>query len=91
MATKRLYWKCHTTRLLEEVLSNPGTSALQIPMTIFRSLLAQVAQRSAELNDDKLNLLMMRLTLYECADPLSENYNSAIMEQLEQKLEKAKS
>ena len=85
--TKTLKWRCHTTRLFEEIFCNTGTSALLQPLLIFRSILTEVAQRAIELNDDKLNLLMLRLTLYECADPLSENYNPAIIEQLEQKLE----
>ena len=83
---QRLYWRCHTTRLFEEILGNPDCAILQIPLSIFRSLLADVAQRCNEINDDKLNLLMMRLTLYECADPLSKNYNPDIIEELEKKL-----
>ena len=87
MTTENLNWRCHTTGLFEEILANPSCAILQKPLRIFRLMLADVAQRCIEINDDKLNLLMMRLTLYDCADPLSENYNPAIIEQLEQKLE----
>ena len=81
-----LSWKCHSPRLFEEILINPGCSALQQPLIIFRSILGEVAQRCIEIDDDKLNLLMLRLTLYECADPLSKSYNPNIIKQLEQKL-----
>lgn len=84
--TKQLNWKCHTPRLFDEILKNPGTSALQQPLIIFRSILAEVAQRAIELKDTRLNLLMVRLTLYECADPLCEGYNPDIVEQLEEAL-----
>ena len=87
METVGLTWKCHTPRLFEEILVNPGTSGLQQPLIIFRSILAEVAQRAIELNDDKLNLLMLRLTLYECADPLSSNHRPEIIRQLEAKLQ----
>lgn len=85
---QRLHWRCHTPRLFEEILLNPGCSALQQPLIIFRLILTEVAQRCIEVNDDKLNLLMLRLTLYECADPMSENYNPDIIAQLEQKVER---
>lgn len=83
----KLKWKCHTPKLFEEILVNPGTAMLRQPLIIFRAILAEVAQRAIELNDDELNLLMLRLTLYECADPMSKNYNSEIIRQLEAKLE----
>jgi len=87
---QRLNWRCHTTRLFEEILVNPGCAMLQQPLIILRSLLAEVAQRCIEINDDKLNLLMLRLTLYECADPLSENYDPDAIRQLEEKCEALK-
>lgn len=83
MTKTTLKWRCHTPRLFEEILLNPGTAALKQPLIIFRAILVEVAQRAIELNDDKLNLLMLRLTLYECADPMSENYNPDIVRKLE--------
>ncbi len=86
----KLFWKCHTPRLFEEILLNPGCTALWQPLNIFRSILIEIAERCIEINDDKLNLLMLRLTLYECADPLRENYNPDIIKQLEQKFKEIK-
>ncbi|KKK71434.1 hypothetical protein LCGC14_2913950 [marine sediment metagenome] len=87
LATKTtLKWRCHTPRLFDEILLNPGTSTLKQPLIIFRAILVEVAQRAIELNDDELNLLMLRLTLYDCADPLCKNYNPDIIHKLEQSL-----
>lgn len=85
---KKLDWKCHTPQLLNEILLNPGASALKQPLIIFRGILAEVAQRATELNDDKLNLLMLRLTLYSCADPLCEDYDPDIIKRIKKRLKK---
>lgn len=61
-------WKCHTPNLLNEILSNNGTGALQKPLNIFGKLLAEVAERAAKIDDPELNLLMLRLTLYDQGD-----------------------
>lgn len=63
-----LSWKCHTPNLLREVLNNPGTEMLRMPLNIFGRLLAEVAERASEINDPALNLLMLRLTLYDAGD-----------------------
>lgn len=62
-------WKCHTPNLLTETLKNPSTGVLRVPFNIFGKLLYAVAKRASELNDPELNLLMLRLTLYEAGDP----------------------
>ena len=62
-------WRCHTPNLLKEIAQNSGQPILSMPMTIFGHLLHAVAERAVELNDPQLNLLMMRMTLYENADP----------------------
>lgn len=68
-ATSKLDWSCHTPNLLKEVLTNESAGVLRMPLTIFGQLLAEVATRASELNDPALNLLMLRLTLYDVADP----------------------
>lgn len=61
-------WSCHTPNLLTEALCNPGMSIMNVPFNIFGKILAQVAQRAIELDDPAMNILMLRLTLYEVAD-----------------------
>ncbi len=73
--SKMLDWKCHTPRLFEEILTNPGALTLKIPLKILLLILGEVAQRAIELDDHELNCLMIRLTLFTCADPLSEDYD----------------
>ncbi len=87
MSKKRLDWKCHTPRLFEEILTNPGTSILQIPLKILLSILGEVAQRAIELDDDVLNSLMIRLTLFSCADPLSEDYDEEVVRKYTERVE----
>lgn len=70
-----LTFKIHTPAFLEEIMGNPGAGALKIPMSVFRRLLCHVAHRSSQLNDPILNRLMCDLTLYDIADPYSEDYN----------------
>lgn len=72
-------WSVHTPNLLEEVLSNPGAAALNIPINILGKILYAVAERAGELNDEKLNALMMQLTLYSVADPESPDYDVNIV------------
>ena len=73
--TQQLSWKVHVPRLCEELLLNPGTGILHVPLKILLRILGEVAERAIELNDDKMNALMIRLTLYSCADPLCDDYN----------------
>lgn len=76
-----LPWRVHTPNLTEEVLRNPTASILMQPMNIFRRILCEVAERASELNDDKMNALMMRLTLYEVSDPSSPQYDRQLVEE----------
>lgn len=74
MKTHLIGWKVHTPALLKEVLRNPGAGILAQPMRIFGDLLGQVAARAIELDDPKLNILMMRLALYDQADPEKHSF-----------------
>lgn len=51
--------------LLDEVLSNQGTSVLRTPILITKKLLSELAELAIEIDDNRLNLLMLRLGLYE--------------------------
>ena len=71
-------WKVNTPQFLREIMINSQVAGLKIPMQIFASLLAQVATRASELNDDELNALMCRLSLYEISDPYSKEYDEKL-------------
>ncbi len=72
---KDMEWRVNTVGLFKEVLENPGAGILHKPILIMLSLLEKVAKRAIELDDKELNKLMIRLTLYDRADPESENYD----------------
>jgi hypothetical protein len=71
-----LLWRVNTPQLLKEILCNNETQPLNKPIAIFGRILAEVAERATELNDDKLNALMCRLAMYEVSDPYSKEYDS---------------
>lgn len=73
--TKSAQFVVHTPNLLKELMNNPGTGVLNVPVSVFARLLAAVATRASELNDPELNALMCRLTLYDIADPESGDYD----------------
>lgn len=80
MKTETIYWKVHTPNLLKEMgNNNPSLACMRSPLMILADLLYQVGKRAAELNDPKLNELMMRLTIYESADPQSEHYDERLV------------
>lgn len=68
-ASEPIEWKVHVPHLLSEILCNSGAQALETPLRILGSLLHDVAARAAEIDDPALNLLMLRLTMYEAGDP----------------------
>ncbi len=70
-----LEWRVHTPNLLGEILNNKGTGVLRQPLIIFIKILSQVAERVAEIEDEKLIELMVRLTMYEFSDPQSKEYD----------------
>jgi len=79
-----VYWRVHTENLLKEALSNPGMSIMARPFQIFSRYLYDVANRASELGDAKLDSLMCRLTLYDCADPTSPHFDAKRLESVEQ-------
>ena len=82
MTENDLGWRVHTPNLLNEILVNKECAILKIPLTIFSTLLQQVGKRASELNDKELNKLMLRLTIYEIADPHSPNYDSKLVSKI---------
>ena len=86
MGKRTLTFRVHTPLLLKEITEcaiDKNTGVLKVPLNQFRILLLQVAERASQLNDAKLNKLMCDLTLYDEADPESENYNPELLEEVE--------
>lgn len=78
-------WRVNTPQLLREILNNGSiVGILSKPLAIFAELLAAVADRAIELNDPKLNHLMMRLALFEQGDPYSKGYDPDFYDASEQ-------
>jgi hypothetical protein len=76
---KKMQWRVNTPGLLKEIAQfTKEGGALRIPISVFGNLLAEVGERAAELNDDKLNALMCRLAIYEISDPYNENYDKEL-------------
>jgi hypothetical protein len=69
-------FKVHAPNLLKEILNNQACAVLKMPLIIFKGILEEVATRASQLNDVEMNKLMMRLALYEIADPESKEYDS---------------
>ena len=70
MAKKYMQFSVNTIGLLTEIVDcglDRRMGVLKTPINQFRHLLVQVAQRATELNDPKLNVLMLRLWLYEAS------------------------
>lgn len=86
---QELQWKVHTANLLQEILSNAGTSILAQPLKILGRLLAEVGERASQLNDPELNHLMCRLTIYSVADPKSPDYDPLRLKEIEQLAKKS--
>lgn len=64
-----LRWRIHMPNLLQEIMNNPGTGMLAKPLTILGHKLHDLAELAIEIDDPRLHLLMMDLTLYEIGDP----------------------
>ncbi len=63
-----LSFRVDTMKLLNEIVESAlreKQGILKVPLNVFRNLLAQVAHRATEINDPKLNILMLSLSLYE--------------------------
>lgn len=68
METQALHFRVDTPRLLNEIATCaiPNTAGvLKVPLNVFRTYLGLIAQRAIELDDPKLNILMLEMNLYE--------------------------
>lgn len=90
---EQLGFKIHTKLLIEEILeSNPELKLNHIIFSfkMFYEKLREVAVRCSQLNDPILNKLMCDLTLYSISDPTNSDYDSDVLNQIEDKFIKAK-
>ena len=79
---QNLSWRVNTPGLLREILNNKGSEVLARPIQILSSLLADVGECAARINDAELNKLMLRLSIYSIADPSSPDFNQEATEQI---------
>ena len=65
----KLEWRVDTVSLIKQLLEDSNISASNgvfvKPVNIFLTILSQVANRAIELDDPTLNVLMLRLSLYD--------------------------
>ena len=85
MSVQKLDWRVHTHGLLKEILFDPNNRMLEIPLNIMLGILREVAQRASELNDPKMNELMMRLGLYSISNPDDPEYDPVLVSKLLEK------
>lgn len=64
---QKMEWSVDTPALLNDIIPNAMQKETISPsiLVIFRNLLAAVAQRATELHDPQLDILILRLNLYE--------------------------
>jgi hypothetical protein len=78
-----LKWQVHTRGLFEEITNGSNTNGVfKIPLNIMLGVLREVAQRATELNDPKMNELMVRLSLYSVANPDDPEYNPELVSKI---------
>lgn len=74
---QKMEWSVDTPALLNDIIPNAMQKETISPsiLVIFRGLLAEVAQRATELHDPQLDILMLRLNLYEMEGKNGEEKN----------------
>jgi len=75
MSNNELEWMIHTPNLLNEIVSNSNQPAIEAPIRILGNMLYRLGEIAARINDPELNEIMIRLTIYDIANPESENYD----------------
>lgn len=72
-------FKIHAPNVLDDIIPNltKGGRGPEITMTlnVLKSYLALIAETAIDINDDRLNAIMCRMTLYSAADPSSPDYD----------------
>ena len=78
-------FKVHTPELFQRIIEMDASNksgVMKHPINIFRKLLIEVGKRASELNDQKLNALMCKLTIYAIADPYDKDYNPELVNKI---------
>lgn len=78
-----------TCEFLNEIVNcalRENQGILKVPLNVFKKLLCQVAERAIELDDPKMNILMLRLGLYEVHPMDVPKIIEIIQKQLENEL-----
>lgn len=63
--SRELYFNIDTPSFLDEISKNDVLRFAAVPFSILKTKLGMIAKRAAELNDPKLNVLMLEMKLYE--------------------------
>lgn len=58
-------WKVYTPQLFREILTNKECSVLAIPLRIMSGILVELADYAIRKDDPELNVLMLRLSLFD--------------------------
>lgn len=73
----------HTPRLFQAIESAmPRGTAESGELAVFGAYVREVANRASQLNDPILNALMVKLTLYDLADPDSEHHDPDLVKRI---------
>ena len=58
-------WKCDLPALLNEIQTGSNGGVYDVCFNILRNLLSILSERAIEINDPVLNIIMLKLSLYE--------------------------
>jgi len=81
-----LQWRVNMPHLYKELIDNvPQAACMRQPFQILMGIMVELGERAAELNDDQLNALMCRLSIYSIADPYSPDSDKELTKQIIEK------
>lgn len=68
-------FKVHLPNLFKEVLNNAGTSILNVPLKLTLGIMEELAELAVRLDNPELNVICLRLALFEQGNPESKDYD----------------
>lgn len=90
---RKFFFKVHAPALINEITEcalGVNREALRIPIQIFKSHLAKIAERCSEINDPVLNKIMCDMAMFEEADPYSKDYKPVMIKKVNAEYNKLK-